>query len=343
MSTIRDVAKLAGVSTATISRVINSPKTVREKTREKVTQAMKTCNYKYNALARGFVTKQSNTIGLIIPTINNPVFAESTRGVQDYANHQKIQVILGNTYYQYELEESLVETLREKQVDGLIITTTNPRGAILKNLLGEGFPFVLLYSTVKKGPLSAVGIDNYKGGYRATEHLVRLGHDRIGMVAGNFSRSDRSFHRWHGYRQCRKNHGIPYDKDLLAQTDYSLTGGRDSVKKLLSQQNPVTAVFCSNDYLALGAMKGARELGLNLPTDLSIVGFDDIPIASYVIPELTTIRQPAYEMGKLGAQLLFQRIGNQSKPVQLMLESSLIVRESTTRAPGYKASKESEM
>ena len=334
MSTIRDVAKLAGVSTATISRVINSPKTVREKTREKVTQAMKTCNYKYNALARGFVTKQSNTIGLIIPTINNPVFAESTRGVQDYANHQKIQVILGNTYYQYDLEESLVETLREKQVDGLIITTTNPRGAILKNLLDEGFPFVLLYSTVKKGPLSAVGIDNYKGGYRATEHLVKLGHDRIGMVAGNFSRSDRSFHRWHGYRQCLKNHGIPYDKDLLAQTDYSLTGGKDSVKKLLFLQNPVTAVFCSNDYLALGAMKGARELGLNLPTDLSIVGFDDIQIASYVIPELTTIRQPAYEMGKLGARLLFQRIGNQSNPVQLMLESSLIVRESTTRAPG---------
>jgi len=334
MSTIRDVAKLAGVSTATVSRVINSPKTVREKTREKVTQAMKTCNYKYNALARGFVTKQSNTIGLIIPTINNPVFAESTRGVQDYANHQKIQVILGNTYYQYDLEESLVETLREKQVDGLIITTTNPRGAILKNLLDEGFPFVLLYSTVKKGPLSAVGIDNYKGGYRATEHLVKLGHDRIGMVAGNFSRSDRSFHRWHGYRQCLKNHGIPYDKDLLAQTDYSLTGGKDSVKKLLFLQNPVTAVFCSNDYLALGAMKGARELGLNLPTDLSIVGFDDIQIASYVIPELTTIRQPAYEMGKLGARLLFQRIGNQSNPVQLMLESSLIVRESTTRAPG---------
>ncbi|MBU0464972.1 MAG: LacI family transcriptional regulator [Proteobacteria bacterium] len=334
MSTIRDVAKLAGVSTATVSRVINSPKTVREQTRGKVTLAMKTCNYKYNALARGFVTKKSNTIGLIIPTINNPVFAESTRGVQDYANHQKIQVILGNTYYQYDLEESLVETLREKQVDGLIITTTNPRGAILKNLLDEGFPFVLLYSTVKKGPVSAVGIDNYQGGYRATEHLVKLGHDRIGMVAGNFSRSDRSFHRWHGYRQCLKNHGIPYDKDLLAQTDYSLTGGRDSVKKLLSLQNPVTAVFCSNDYLALGAMKGARELGLNLPTDLSIVGFDDIQIASYVIPELTTIHQPAYEMGKLGAQLLFQRIGNQSKPEQLMLESSLIVRESTTKAPG---------
>ncbi len=334
MSTILDVAKLAGVSTATVSRVINSPETVRGGTRKKVTRAMKICNYKYNALARGFVTKQSDTIGLIIPTINNPVFAESTSGVQDYADQQKIQVILGNTYYRNEQEESLVQTLREKQVDGLIITSTNPKGAIIKTLTDENFPFVLLYSTVKKGAVSAVGIDNYQGGYRATDHLVKLGHERIGMVAGSFSISDRSFHRWHGYRQCIKDHGIAYDKDLLAQTDYSLTGGRDSVKKMLSYKKPPTAVFCSNDFLALGAMKGARELGLNLPQDLSIVGFDDIPIASYVIPELTTIRQPAYEMGKLGAKLLLQCIREQTKPVQLMLESSLIIRGSTTGVPG---------
>ncbi len=208
MSTIRDVAKLAGVSTATVSRVINSPDTVRQGTREKVLQAMALCNYKYNALARGFATKQSNTIGLIIPTINNPVFAESTRGVQDYAHGKKTQVILGNTYYEYDQEESLVRTLREKQVDGMIITTTNPRGAVIKSLVDEGVPFVLLYSTVKKGPVSAVGVDNFQGGYLATEHLVNLGHRRIGMVAGNFSISDRSLHRWHGYRQCLKNYNI---------------------------------------------------------------------------------------------------------------------------------------
>lgn len=329
-----DVAKLADVSTATVSRVINSPETVKTETREKVTRAMKICRYKYNALARGFVTKKSNTIGLIIPTINNPVFAESTSGVQDYADQRNIQVILGNTYYRYEKEASLVQTLREKQVDGLLITSTNPRSAVIKNLIDEGFPFVLLYSTVKKGILSAVGIDNYQGGYQATDHLVKLGHERIGMAAGKFSISDRSFHRWHGYRQCLKDHNIAYDRDLLVQSDYSLTGGRDSVKKMLSAKKPPTAVFCSNDYLALGAMKGAREIGYNLPEDLSIVGFDDVQIASYVIPELTTIRQPAYEMGKLGAELLFQCIKKQTKPVQLMLESSLIVRDSTTRAPG---------
>ncbi|MEN8191061.1 MAG: LacI family DNA-binding transcriptional regulator [Thermodesulfobacteriota bacterium] len=333
MSTIVDVAKLAGVSTATVSRVINSPHSVRERTREKVIRAMKICNYKYNALARGFATKQSNTIGLVIPAISNPVFAESAQGVQDYAAGRKVQVILGNTHYQYEQEESLVKTLREKRVDGLIITTTSLKGDVLKDLLEEGFPFVLLYSTVKSGPLSVVGVDNYRGGYLATEHLVALGHHRIGMIAGNFSISDRSYHRWHGYRRCLRAYNIPYDKELLAQTDYSMDSGRDAVKRLLGVKNPPTAVFCSNDLLALGVMKGARESGLRLPQDLSIVGFDDIQTSSYVIPALTTIRQPAYEMGRKAAELLFQLMESPAKPVQWMLRSELITRESTT-APG---------
>jgi len=330
MSTIRDVAKLAGVSTATVSRVINSQETVRESTRKKVQQAMGVCNYKYNALARGFATKKTNTIGLIIPNINNPVFAESTQGVQDYADSNKIQVILGNTYYQHEKEDGLIKTLREKQVDGFIITTTNPRSRVLYSLVEEKVPFVLLYSTLKKGVFSAVGVDNFQGGYLATEHLVKLGHKRIGMIAGKFSISDRSLHRWHGYKHCLKNYNINYDNNLLFQTNYSLTGGKASMEKMLALQDPPTAVFCSNDYMALGAMKGARECGLSLPQDMSIVGFDDIQIASYVVPELTTIHQPAHEMGKLAAKLLFTLMEEKTgKPVQKMLESSLVVREST--------------
>ncbi len=330
MSTILDVAKLAGVSTATVSRVINSPEAVREITEKKVRHAMNLCNYKYNSLARGFVTKKSNTIGLIIPNINNPVFAESTRGVQDYADSKNIQVILGNTYYKYVQENELVRVLREKQVDGFIITTTNPRGNALHSLMEDKIPFVLLYSTIKKGPYSAVGIDNFKGGYLATEHLVKLGHRRIGMIAGKFTISDRSLHRWHGYKQCLKNYNIDYDKNLLSQTNYSLRGGKTSMTEILALPDPPTAVFCSNDYMAIGAMKGARECGLNLPQDMSIVGFDDIHIASYIVPGLTTIHQPAYEMGKQGAKLLFRLMEEkQGKPIQKMLESSLVVREST--------------
>lgn len=336
MSTILDVARLAGVSTATVSRVINSPESVREQTRQKVLQAMKTCNYKYNALARGFVTKKSNTIGLIIPTISNPVFADSTLGVQEYAEQHNMRVILCNSYYKYSQEENLVKTLRESQVDGLIITTTDPKGDAIKSLLADNFPFVLLFSTIHGGPISAVGIDNYRGGYLATEHLISLGHKRIGMVAGNFSMTDKNYHRWKGYKKCLKEHDIIYDDDLLVQTDCSLQGegGRESIQHLLALPDPPTAVFCSNDYIALGAIKGAQEEGLTLPDELSIVGFDDMQTASYMVPALTTVRQPAYDIGRRAAELLLQaRDDNSSKPVQEMMDISLIIRDSTTRAP----------
>jgi LacI family transcriptional regulator len=157
------------------------------------------------------------------------------------------------------------------------------------------------------------------------------------MVAGNFSMTDRSFHRWHGYKKCLNDNNIAYDKELLVQTDYSLSGGRDSIKKLLSLSSPPSAVFCSNDYIALGAMKGAREMGLTLPGDLSIVGFDDMQTASYMVPPLTTIRQPAYEMGQRAAELLLNLTEKTEKtektdsvkPVQDMMNTRLIVREST--------------
>jgi len=164
MSTIRDVAKIAGVSTATVSRVINSPEAVSLETRDRVAKAMKACRYQYNALARGFVTKQSYTLGLIVPSITNPTFAESIRGVQDFAHREGYQVLLGNTDYEYAKEARLCEVLRERQVEGLIITTTTLKGKVLRDLLDDHFPFVLLYSTVRKGPTSAVGVDNFRGG-----------------------------------------------------------------------------------------------------------------------------------------------------------------------------------
>ena len=332
MPTIRDVARVAGVSTATVSRFINNSGSVRPETRERVRRAMEVCRYKYNALARGFVTKRSHTLGLILPTITNPIFAASTRGVQDYTTQQGYQVILGNSDYQYAEEARLVTVLRERQVEGLVITTTDLRGQVLKDLLDEGFPFVLLYSTVRKGPVSAVGIDNFLGGYQATQHLIEQNHRRIAMLAGSFSFSDRSFHRWHGYRKCLKEHGIPYKPSLLLQTEYTLAGGREGIKKLLSSDNPPTAVFCSNDLIALGAMQGARDLGMKLPEDLSMVGFDDMETSSFVTPSLTTIRQPAYEMGRLGASLLLQHIQNKSyRPVHRILETKLVVRGSTTK------------
>ncbi len=331
MSTIIDVAKIAGVSTATVSRVINSPETVRIQTRERVCNAMKLCRYKYNALARGFATKRSRTIGLIVPTITNSIFAESTRGVQDYANENNYHVILGNTDYRQEKEAKLVQVFREMQVEGMLITTTNLNNRALKDLQEDRFPFVLLYSTVRKGPMSCVGVDNFIGGYKATEHLIKFKHQRIAMLAGAFSFSDKSFHRWHGYRKCLRDNGIDYNSDYLIQSSYNLESGRQGVIHLMSLKKRPTAVFCSNDYLAIGAMEGAREKGLRLPEDLSVVGFDDIPMASFMVPALNTIRQPAYHMGLEGAQVLLSHIATPSeKTVHRLLGTHLIARKSVT-------------
>jgi LacI family transcriptional regulator len=334
MSTIRDVARIAGVSTATVSRAINAPETVSPKTRDRVAQAMKACRYQYNALARGFVTRQSSTLGLIVPSITNPIFAESIRGVQDFAHGQGYQVLLGNSDYEYAKEARLCEVLRERQVEGLLITTTRLKGRVLRELLNDGFPFVLLYSTVRSGPMSSVGVDNFQGGYTAAQHLIDQGHRRIAMLAGGFSFSDKSLHRWHGYQKCLRDHGIPYDPALVVQTRYTLESGREGIKALLARDDPPSAVFCSNDFMAIGAMQGAREAGVTLPGGLSIVGFDDMAIASYISPSLTTIRQPAQEMGRLGTEILFDLIRNRdSAAVHKILETGIVIRESTA-APG---------
>lgn len=329
MSTIIDVARVANVSTATVSRVINAPDTVREDTRKQVNRAMKLCNYKYNALARGFATKRSHIIGLIIPTITNPIFAESVRGVQDHIEASGYRVVLGNSDYSLEKEKNLIQVFREMRVDGLIITTTDLNGHHLKDLVEEKFPFILLYSTVRRGPLSCVGIDNFKGGYRATEHIVAFGHKHIAMLAGAFSFSDKSLHRWHGYRKCLKDHNIPYDPNLLIQTTYELESGKTAVKQLMRTDLPPTAIFCSNDFLAVGVLEGARELGIRIPEDLSVVGFDDMPMMSFFKPGVDTIQQPAYDMGKIGSEVLLSRINNPyEKPVHRLLDTQLIVRQS---------------
>ncbi len=335
MSTMVDVARLAGVSTATVSRVLNDPDRVKTETRETVLRAIASCGYQYNALARGFVTKRSNTIGVIVPSITNAIFAESIAGVQEVAARHGYQVILGNTDYEPEKERLLIRTFREMQVEGLVITTTDPANESLRTLSREKVPFLLLYSTIRRGPISCIGVDNILGGEMAVSHLIGLGHRRIGMLAGTFAVSDKSRHRWLGYRGALKKSGILYDPRLVVQMPYRLKSGSAGVERLMALAAPPTAVFCSNDYMAMGAIQGAREAGLDLPADLSLIGFDDSPFSPFLTPRLSTIRQPAHEMGEVAAEALFQRIREPSaRPVHRLLEIALIQRESTAGPRG---------
>jgi LacI family transcriptional regulator len=327
--TIRDIAKKAQVSVATVSRVLNRSAVVKDGTRQRVLKSIEECGYTYNAIARSLSTKKSVTIGVIVPAITNPVFAQSTRGIQDFANSCGYSMILANSDYSSVLEDRLVEVFKEKRVEGIILTCSDIRHEYIQRLKHSKLPFVLLYNTPFDKELNFVTIDNYKAAYEIVEHLVQLGHRRLGMIAGSFDMSDRSLVRSQAFKACLKENGISFQQQYLIETDLTFEGGRSAMQTLLEITPPLTGIFCSNDFIGMGAIKTIRGKGFRIPEDISIVGFDDIEMASYFYPELTTIHQPAYQMGVKGAELLFKILsGELEGPQQIILDHSLIIRNS---------------
>lgn len=332
MATIRDVAEMAGVSVASVSRFINAPETVRRSTGERIQAAMDQCAYRFNYAAKVLSTQRTKTIGLVIPTITNTVFADSTRGVQDEATQRDYQVLLVNADYNPRIEGKLIRHLLERQVDALVMTVSNPQTIIAEEFPFINIPSVFLYSTLDGAAASSVGIDNEKGGYDATRHLADLGHERIAMLAGNFASSDRSRRRHEGYLRCLQDRGLEADPCLVVETPFGLEHCREAVIRLMRLDRPPTAIFASNDLLAIGTMGELRSRGLSVPGDVSVVGFDDVTFASFVTPRLTTIRQHVYEMGRLAAKMVLDALEKgDSGPNHLVLEHELVVRESTAQ------------
>lgn len=223
-NTIRDVAKRAKVSVATVSRVLNTPSHVRVTTQNKVLTAMKECNYVYNALAGSLSTKKTTTLGVIVPTITNPIFAMVTKGIQDFAGEKGYSIILGNTDYNEENELHLIHLFQEKRADGVILNGPWRNAPIVSHMKNINLPFVVTWQTIDDKEVNFVAFDNFKGAYRIVEYLVSLGHRRIGMIAGKFSVSERAVMRWQAYRKCLADHHIPYDPDLVLEK-FSVCGG----------------------------------------------------------------------------------------------------------------------
>lgn len=328
-ATIRDVAQQAGVSVATVSRVLNHPSAVHEETRKRVLKAIRASGYTCNAVARSLSTRKTLTIGVIVPAITNPIFALSTRGLQEVSTAHGYSILLGNSDYSDRTEERLIEVFKEKRVEGIIFTCSNLRHPYLKRLKESRFPFVLLYNTPFDPAINFVSIDNYRAAYEITQYLIGLGHRRIGVISGFFKLSDRSLSRWKGFQACLKDNRVPLRCELHVETELSFDGGRKAMHVLLGVKPRLTAVFCSNDFIAMGAMKALREKGLGIPDDVSIAGFDDIEMASYFEPGLTTIHQPAYEMGRKAVGLLLGILsGKTTGPQQILLPHRLITRSS---------------
>lgn len=312
---MREVAKKAGVSPTTVSHVINNTRYVSEEVRTAVLAAMEELDYRPNELARSLRRGQTMTVGLILPDSANPFFAEIGRSIERAAFDLKYSVILCNTEGDLERERLYVDVLRKKQVDGIIFVAAGDRTESLHRLLRRKFPIVLVDRDLPGVKVDAVLVDNHHGGRLALEHLLTLGHHRIGCIAGP-SNVTPSAERITGYRQALENAGVSFDPKLVIRGDFHPNSGREAALAMLAQPDPPTAIFACNDLMAIGAMRAAAESGRRIPNDLALVGFDDIELASYTTPQLTTVAQPTVEIGQIAIQFLIERINNGKLPAR---------------------------
>jgi len=305
--TIIDVAKLAGVSKTTVSRVISDDSNVRDETRRRVRTAIETLGYEQNTVASSLRTDRTNIIMLAIPDITNPFWPDVARGVQDVMDREGYAVVFANSDWHGEREKMFLQMARRGRFDGIVI---NPVKVTNAELLATDIPTVLVGSNDEYPDFDTVGSDSYGGTQLALQHLFSLGHRRIGLIRGqSFHRSRRS--RLAGYLDFLREHDIPLDERLIVDVPFERTAGSRAMQQLLALSQPPSAVFTANDILAIGALQAAHEAGLRVPQELSIVGMDDIFAASTTMPPLTTIMKPKFQNGQKAARFLLDRIRDQ--------------------------------
>lgn len=337
MATIKDVADKAGVSITTVSHVINQTRYVSEELTQKVTQAMADLNYQQNILASSLRSGRSKTIGLIIPDISNLFFAEISRKIEDKGFEYGYSVILCNTDDNISKEIKYIDVLQTKQVDGIIFISAGGSESILTNPLESDIPVVVADRDSVGFFSDVVLIENRKGGYDATNYLISLNHRKIACISGP-SLITPSAQRVEGYKTALQDAGIPFEPSFLQMGDFRFESGNKAMREILKSPDLPTAVFVCNDMMAIGAMRAIKDFGLHIPDDISIVGFDNIPLSNIIFPALTTIAQPMQKMANLILELLVEKIKikenrKRHKEIEpeyqrIVLYTELIVRDS---------------
>lgn len=330
MPTMKDVAKAASVSVTTVSQVINETRYVSEDLRARVLEAMEALNYHPNVLARSLRQGITHTIGLIVPDNSNPFFAEVARVAETVGFEHDYSVILCNSDKNVERESAYLNVLIAKQVDGVIFIAAGSEQQHLRELAAQGIPVVVADRDVPQELADVVLVNHEQGGFDAARYLITLGHRRIACIAGPFPITPSS-ERVRGYRRALSDAGLPIREELTVRCSESYLGGETAMAQLLRLDELPTAVFTYNDVTAIGALRAISNAGLRVPMDLSIVGFDDIPLASAVVPALTTVAQPIADLASLATELLIARIENSQgyEPgKRIVLDTNLVVRES---------------
>lgn len=333
--TMKDIAKIAGVSVNTVSRALNDKPEINEDTKRRIKQIASELNYTPNSIAASLASRKSKTIGLIIPDICDPFFAQQARGVEDTAKKEGYSVILLNTDEISEAELDAVETLRSIRVAGMLLTSVFSRTEHIENLKKQKVPLVLLNRRCQEIDTDYVINNNEKGAYKATKHLIKLGHKRIGVILGP-QRITSVQDRYAGYMKAMDEAGIEKSAEYVVCGENFKPDTGELLAEQLLQNNPrPTAILAYCDSLAMGAYAAARKRGLSIPEDLALVGYDDIPYAKYFEIPLTTIAQPAYKMGEVACKIILEKIKAgggrnrvKSEPQHIVFEPQLIIRRS---------------
>lgn len=329
--TIKDVARQAGVSTATVSHVINGTRHVEEKTKHSVRTAMRELGYQPNSLARSLRSGETKTIGLIIPDASNLFFADISRKIEDFGYENGYSVILCNSDNDLSKQRNYINTLIAKQVDGVIFISAGESNEDLLNLSISGIPVVVADRIVPLDLADIVLLNNVEAGYIAVKHLIDLGHRNIACITGP-SGVNPSQSRVEGYYNALNEAGIAINHKLIIPGDFTFKGGVEAVEKLLNIKPRPSAVFILNDMMAIGAIFQARRMGLLVPENLSIFGFDDIEMASAITPSLTTMKQPIQELADIATSRLIEKMRSENNNwinEKIVLNAQLIIREST--------------
>jgi DNA-binding LacI/PurR family transcriptional regulator len=340
-ATLSDIAATVGVAPMTVSRVVNQNGYVSERTREKVLQALKELNYRRNGSARNLKRQCTETVGLVLGDISNPYSTELANAVRETLSARGFSLFICISEHSAKEDIAAIGSLVNHSVDGLIVATRSNKGGdeYLKEIAESSVPVVVIGREFHHQTVDYVATDNLNGGFEATQHLLDLGHTRIGFIGATLSGGS-SLKRLQGYLKALEEHNIPVDERLITGPKEAISEvpgysteriGYEGMKRLLSLPVRPTAIFARNDFTAIGAMTAIKESGLRIPEDIAIVGFDDIPLAVHTSPPLTTVRQPMRLQGQLADEMLLERI--QSDDIEIRrehtLDCELIIRNST--------------
>ncbi|CAG7839148.1 LacI family transcriptional regulator [Clostridium botulinum C] len=330
-TSIKDVAREANVSIATVSRVLNNVDVVNEDTKKKVLEAIKKLDYRPNIVARSLKTQKTRTIGIIIPDISNPIYPEVVRGAEDVSNIYNYNIMLCNTDLEPDKELEYLRVLGEKMVDGVIYISNSLEERTIKTIKDTNMPLVLIETNGRETEFPSVIIDNKSAAIDAVNYLLKKGNKRIAYIGISDDVINASAIRHEGYIEGLSQNNIPYDKDITFFCKYSLKAedGYEAMNNILEKTTDIDAVFCVNDEIAMGAINALRDKGIKVPEDVDVMGFNDTHGAEFFYPRLTTIAQPLYDMGSVATRMLIKKINNEPLDKELfVLPYELIERDS---------------